>query len=233
MVTVRMRKQGGVVMGKLNANYGSELHLLRWMGRHRESLDRKVYKATGLKVAKWLDFGFPSGEKTYDKEIRGLSFLPADIKHKVEKSFPPHWHKSMCWDAVGIADDGTYVLVEAKAHAGELKSAKIDRASGVEIKKRLVATATSLGANGESWMGTYYQAANRLHVQHVLKDYVKAVQLNIFFCGDRRKGARCPKTKAEWMRFLNDERTTLGIDPKNDFIKAHVYDMFLNVDNES
>jgi len=218
-------------MGKMNANYGSELHLLRWMGRHRETFNRKVFETTGLRVKEWFEFAFSSGGKSYDVEIKGVSFLPTDIRRKVEAHFPSRWRNSMSWDAVGISEDGTYILIEAKAHAGELKSAKIDRASAEEIKTRLYRLADSLGGDSAAWMGMYYQAANRIFVQHILKEYVKAIQLNVYFCGDRRKGVKCPKMEDEWLPFINEERLALGISTSNAFIKAHVYDLFISVDN--
>jgi len=220
-------------MGNMNAHYGSELHLLRWMGRHREAFDKKVYDATGLTVKKWFDFGFSKGEKTYDSEIRGVSFLLEEKKREaVEALLPsPDWCQAMCWDAVGIAtDDETYILVEAKAHAGELKTGKRDRKSEAAIRDKLQDVAAKIDCDGGNWMGPYYQAANRIFVQHILNEQkIKAVQLNVFFCGDRRMFMKCPQSKAEWGPFLEKEKAALGISPDNAFIKDHVIDMFLNV----
>ena len=51
-------------MARLNA--GSELHLLRMLGRHRDYLNRKVCESTQAEHVEWLDF--PSGEKRRDKQ---------------------------------------------------------------------------------------------------------------------------------------------------------------------
>lgn len=75
-------------MGKMNANYGSELHLLRWLGRHRDAFNRKVYEATGLDVSRWLDFGFSTGDKTYDVELRGLFFYLKKSERVLSPDFP-------------------------------------------------------------------------------------------------------------------------------------------------
>lgn len=219
------------VMGNMNAHYGSELHLLRWMGRHREAFDKKVQEATKLEVAKWIDFEFSKGETTYDSEIRGVSFLPDGTREAVEALLPsPDWSQAMCWDAVGIATNGTYILVEAKAHAGELKTGKRDRKSEAAIRDKLQDVAAKIDCDGSNWMGPYYQAANRIFVQHILKEQgINAVQLNVFFCGDRRMFKKCPQTKAEWAPLLEKEKEALGIRPDNVFINEHVIDMFLNV----
>jgi hypothetical protein len=47
-------------MARLNSEYGSELHLLRMLDRHRDYFDRKVCGVTGTDYVEWRDF--PSGE---------------------------------------------------------------------------------------------------------------------------------------------------------------------------
>ena len=49
-------------MGKLG--YGSEFHLLRWMGRHRKVFDARVSEKLSVSSVEWLDFQFDR-----DKEI--------------------------------------------------------------------------------------------------------------------------------------------------------------------
>jgi hypothetical protein len=69
-------------MARLNPAYGSELHLLRMLGRHRKFLDRLVLEVTKAEAIEWLDF--PSGEVRFDKqrnamwdrEWQHLRFLP-------------------------------------------------------------------------------------------------------------------------------------------------------------
>ena len=219
-------------MGKMNANYGSELHLLRWLGRHRDAFNRKVYEATGLKVSRWLDFGFSTGDKTYDVELRGLSFLPEEIRKDVESEFPPGWCRSMSWDAVGMAEDGTWILVEAKAAAGELRSSNRDRASMSMIKEKLFTLARKLNGTPQGWIGAYYQAANRIFVQEILADRVKAIQLNVYFCGDRREKVICPDSREAWQPYIREEYDALGLDLSNDFLKSHVFEMYVSVDHE-
>ena len=58
-------------MSKMRLGYGSEFHLLRFMGRHREVLNSAVAKA--LKVPTnsiaWVDFGFDPKQWVPDREI--------------------------------------------------------------------------------------------------------------------------------------------------------------------
>ena len=63
-------------MAEIGYGYGSECHLLRFLGWHRNELNAHVRKAIGCKEIKWLDFGFDSRKHRWpDAEIRGLDFL--------------------------------------------------------------------------------------------------------------------------------------------------------------
>jgi len=47
------KKTGGFGNG-----YGSECHLLRYLGRHRDRLNAEVCRETGGSDVRWLDFPF-------------------------------------------------------------------------------------------------------------------------------------------------------------------------------
>lgn len=113
--------------------YGSEWHLLRYLGRHRHRLNERVREATGTDVLHWTDHPWnPSGQPAYfdgprlDAEWKGLDFLAGDIAARRE--WPNFWPQSgnvPNWDAIGWLRAGTQVellLVEAKGHLGELRS---------------------------------------------------------------------------------------------------------------
>ena len=219
-------------MGAMNAKYGSELHLLRWLGRHRVEFNEKVRQATGgLIVDRWLDFPFSKGTKSYDSEWKGVSFLPEGVQHHLDAVFPERWRSSMSWDAVGLATDGTWILVEAKAHVGELKTQHKERKDIQLIRERLFDVAEKLGGIPENWTKEYYQAANRIFVQKVLSEEVKSVQLNVFFCGDRRRGVICPRGKSRWEAEIRKEYAALGLSEDNSFVSTHVKNLFLHVNS--
>ena len=118
-------------MAQLNARYGSELHLLRMLGRHRKYFDKKVRDVTGADDVEWLDF--PSDEMhledkkpVWDREWRRLDFLPDTDPAKAawEHCFPMQG-QGHNWDAVGRLHYGSsleWLLVEAKANIRELFS---------------------------------------------------------------------------------------------------------------
>ena len=64
-------------MGKIGFGYGSEWHLLRHLGYHREYLSLKTLEVTGGNSIEWLDFGFSKENVPLkdDKEFLGLEFI--------------------------------------------------------------------------------------------------------------------------------------------------------------
>lgn len=63
-------------MAEIGNGYGSECHLLRYLGRHRKSLNDAVLKALGCNGSiEWLDFLFDERKVWKDAEWKGLDFL--------------------------------------------------------------------------------------------------------------------------------------------------------------
>src|SRR5579862_3664313 len=84
-------------MGKMGDGYGSEFHLLRYLGYHRSALSRAVEKQTGGRVIDWLDCAF-GGKEKLDRECKGVDFLDSvpDVKSAWLKFWPqtgnvPNW----------------------------------------------------------------------------------------------------------------------------------------------
>ena len=68
-------------MGQMALGYGSEFHLLRWLGRHRNEFDKRVNSLLKTDKISWLDFDFDSKKTIPDKEIIGLNFLDKNLTH--------------------------------------------------------------------------------------------------------------------------------------------------------
>lgn len=123
-------------MGKMGFGYGSQFHLLRYLGYHRAKLNRAVEEKAGGRVLDWLDFSFDPKARfpNLDSERKGLDFLDPDLPvTAVWKQFWPQIGNVPNWDAVGLLQSESqvqYLLVEAKAHAAELKSDCSARADG-------------------------------------------------------------------------------------------------------
>lgn len=136
-------------MGTIGYSYGSEWHLLRFLGYHRDDFNRHVQGAVpGGRVLDWLParyetegarinrppftpvFDVKKGEyvrrpRILDAEWKGIRFLPDDEHRRVLKAWKDYWPQrgnQPNWDAIGRVDiDGEshWLLVEAKSHIKE------------------------------------------------------------------------------------------------------------------
>ena len=114
-------------MGKIGYGFGSEWHLLRFLGYHRDYLSKEVLNITGGKNISWVDFKFSrnAANLNNDRELVGLEFIQNPNALKKWREFLPQTLSSQNWDALGKIDYGDHsewLLVEAKAHLEEVRS---------------------------------------------------------------------------------------------------------------
>ncbi len=218
-------------MGAMALGYGSEFHLLRWLGRHRDSLSEKVREAVGINDSiHWLDFGFPNGKGQLDEELQGFSFI-SDSKVQAEwKKFWPPRGTQHNWDCIGETSTGRLLLVEAKSHIEELKSStKASEDSKQQIMDAFAIVGKSLGIGStKNWTEIYYQLANRIAALWFLnKHCVAAALVNIYFLNDLGNSSRrCPSDISFWEEEIKKEYKYLGIF-NNSFIKENVFSCFI------
>jgi hypothetical protein len=53
-------------MAEMGIGYGSECHLLRYLGRHRALLDRRILEVTRADTIAWLDHPFDPSKAWLD-----------------------------------------------------------------------------------------------------------------------------------------------------------------------
>lgn len=228
-------------MGTIGHGYGSEWHLLRWMGRHRDAFNQAVRSAMNHQQGRihWLDSPFASHPKPLhrDREHQGLAFLPSG--HPARTAWGGFWPargNAHNWDAVGTlhTDSGTmeWLLVEAKAHTGEIQSSCGAAAKGglPQIERSLDAVKAALGVPaGTDWLQPYYQYANRLAALHfLLQNNVSARLLFVYFCGDSNPSASCPATEQQWRAALDAQHRHLAL-PRGHLLADRVHSLFLGV----
>ena len=165
-------------MGKIGRGYGSEWHLLRYLGYHRGLLEEEILKKTGGDQVTWLDFKFSNKNEPLkrDKEWKGVEFLDKKIQKKW-RAWWPQTGNAQNWDAVGelyFGDSKEWLLVEAKAHINEIKNGCGAKQEGGRdrIVSNLVEAKESFNAEEvsvEKWLAPYYQFCNRLAVLHFLQ----------------------------------------------------------------
>lgn len=225
---------------------GSEFHLLRYLGRHRNELNKSILRNTNINSdldydIDWLDFGFWENS-VFDAEYTGINFLVSDPKtyDKVAKEWIKYWPQTgncQNWDAVihltPLVPKSNkiekWVVVEAKAHLGELKSSTgAGQKSKTIIENAFNETKDFFGIKTKNnWLDNYYQLANRLAFIHFMqKNNVDVSLLNIYFINgwpnDMEKNV---SSKKMWETKIKEEYNYLGINQK---AKNYISEIFLD-----
>jgi len=222
-------------MGMMGDGYGSECHLLRYLGRHRALLDQRVLEVTGASAIEWLDYPFDRSRTWQDGEWKGLDFLSDDAPAKAAwRSTWPQGGNVPNWDAIGRLCFGpveAWLLVEAKANIEELRSSCKASPHGGRpmIEAFLAQTRKRLGVSTDhDWLSGYYQLCNRLAVLDLLNKHGgPAHLLNIYFVGDRGgPGRSCPQDVAAWEPALKDMEEHVGL-PREHPLAARAHKLFL------
>ena len=200
---------------QLAGHKGSLMWVQRLVARRPDLAEAPLRAAGALAPGARLDWVSPR-EADDRAEYRDASFLDvlgrSDLTPRLRAFWPARGPQ---WDALARADDGTVVLVEAKAHAAELASSCAATSPAREqIAAALARTRAALGAApGADWLTGYYQFANRLAHLHFLRAEcgVPAYLLNLYFVGDHAVGG--PETAADWATPLAAARAHLGLAP--------------------
>lgn len=96
-------------MSTIGYGYGSEWHLLRYLGYHRKALnDSIVDMMPDVEAIKWFDFRFNSNVRFLDGELKGVEFLSEN--EPARKAWPDFWptrrdsksNNPPNWDAVAL-----------------------------------------------------------------------------------------------------------------------------------
>jgi hypothetical protein len=238
------------VDNRLQLGYGSAWHVLRCLGWRRKEFSAHVAKSIGANSIEWLDFpvggsGFyPTGAPIRDSEWTRLAFATADARVAYD-SFWPKAGTQQNWDVVGLADYGNagreFVLVEAKAHTGEIKfkgTEASEKGGRPVIRQAFVSTLLGMGrsadeatALGEAWLGGCYQHANRLATLYfLLREGVPARAVFLYFCGDAHPHGNfdCPSTPEAWKPTLTKVKSQLGLHGDSE-LETRTHDVFVDV----
>lgn len=218
-------------MAQIGYGYGSEFQLLRFLGHHRNDLDKMIKEQAGIDKntpIEWFDFNYGDRDKKIiaDDELQGFSFLPIADRDKVEKDWPAIKKDWQSWDAVFKAGD-TYYIVEAKAYANELKST--DEHGGNSKDKILTFMKETLAkiniVPDEKWLGDYYQFANRLTTTMFLNKHgIKTKLICLFFIDGYP--AKRDITKDDFQDAIKKEREELGL--TNVDLSKYVVNVFID-----
>ena len=175
------------------------------------------------------------------REPRGLEFL----KHRagIMKKWQQFWPQTgtpPTWDGVARlrpvpGADEEWLLIEAKANHPEFCGSPCGasvRGGRGQIEKALGHTKEYLGVHRHfSWLGSYYQHANRLACLYFLNVGVgvAARVIELFFIGDRfPNGTPCPANESRWRELILARNLTLGLGAHHP-LSDKVHEVFLPV----
>jgi hypothetical protein len=197
----------------------------RWPALEEVILAR-IGPATGLE---WRS---PLAEDSY-AEYRDAEFLERLGVGHLTGALKAFWPaRGPQWDALGLSDRGDLLLVEAKAHVGEMCSSATASAGAslARITERLDGTAGALGARADRapWPQFFYQLANRLSHLHFLREQGQPAWLVLVnFLNDRDMyGPTSPET---WRAAYDVAFHVMGL-PHRHPLSRYIIEVFPDVD---
>lgn len=189
---------------------------LKWMqglaSRHAHLLDEAIRVAGGLQPGESIRWVSPCEADAW-AEYRDAAFLARVGQQHLAEALARFWPRGgPQWDALGVGDRGTILLVEAKAHLSELASTcQASPASRERIAASLELAKAALGASSRSnWLEGFYQYANRLAHLHFFQSHgIPAKLVFVYFTNDAQMNG--PASEAEWKAGLAHVYRHLGL----------------------
>ncbi len=189
---------------------------LKWMQRlvrdHATLLDDAICATGMLKTNERVEWVSPRSDDQW-AEYRDGSFLAKVKLGHLRPALAEFWPKrGPQWDALGMGSAGTVVLVEAKAHIGELRSTcTASPTSRDHIERSLGTVKAAMGAPPSSnWLTNYYQYANRLAHLHLLQSIsIPTALVFIYFTHDAEMPG--PNDQDAWNVGVAKANTYLGL----------------------
>ncbi len=229
-------------MGKIGYGYGSEWHFLRYLGYHRSDLSEQVLTEVNGDKIHWLDFPYTSTNRPLldDREFVGIEFIDNDVVKTSWKNFWPQTGRTQNWDGIAqvtINGQKEWLLIEAKAHIGEVQSScgATSPKSIAKIRKAFEETSFAFENQTrpiDNWLSPYYQYSNRLSMLYFLMNKctptIPTRLLFVYFYGENMQRRECPQNKEDWQPTINEIQSQLGIN-KNCALGKRIHHLFLPI----
>ncbi len=189
--------------------------------------DLIVPKLAGVKTIDWRS-PLASDQHAEYRDAEFLKQIGADqLVSELERFWPSRGPQ---WDALARCDDGSVLLVEAKAHIGELCTtpSQAGAESLEKIQAALDEAASFISAKPRApWSSVFYQLANRIaHLYFLRKHGIKAWLVLVNFIGDGEMSG--PSSEAEWEAAYKIVWHVLGI-PNRHQLSAHIVEVFPDI----
>ncbi len=210
---------------------GSQRWLQILINEHPEVIFRELAPELGLDNKDQLSWLSPCQNDNYAEYCDDDFIKKLEIELKL-KSLSCFWPKrGPVWDGLGKTSKNDLLLLEAKAHIGELitsPSDAKDQSSIAKIQTSLNDTKTFLRSGSKlDWSTIFYQYTNRLAHLYLLRTLNKlpAYLIFIYFLNDQ--DMRGPSAEAEWKGAIKLLHKLLGIDKHR--LSKYVLDVFIDV----
>ena len=197
----------------MKAERGSQKWIQIAVNERPEVLRRALQNSGALAPRAKVSWVSPLSDRYAEyRDEAFLQKLGVELNHRPLSSFWPA--RGPVWDGLGRTSDDEYLLVEAKAHIGEMVSpaSKASPASLAKIERALKETRDFIAPRTTiSWSGTFYQITNRLAHLYLLRklNRIDARLVFLYFVGDTDIGG--PATHEEWEGAIRVTEAYLGI----------------------
>ncbi|HEY3637376.1 MAG TPA: hypothetical protein VGK90_04430 [Rhizomicrobium sp.] len=180
-----------------------------------------------IKSAANINWLSPLADDEY-AEYRDDAFLERIGCMQLGSSLRQFWpSRGPQWDALGQTEKGDILLVEAKAHIGELCSPPTQAKGNArdQIYAALGKTAKACNATPRAaWTDLFYQFGNRLaHLYFLRQEGIPAWLVLVNFVGD--VDMQGPVCKREWIAAYHVVQHAMGLGERNPLSKymIHIY----------
>lgn len=215
-------------MAEMALGYGSEYQLLRYLGHHRDYLNKEISSALNTNEnISWMDYPQNSERISLDGEWKDVECFRSKELSDNWKNYWPSRGNTQNWDGIFKIKDVWY-FVEAKAHITELETPPCGATADKNIQtiKKAFEETISLcksTKDADYWISKdckSYQPANRLaFINFCKRNGIKAKVVYLFFLNGYDKpgtgGKLSVKRQAEWQEALRKEYLDLGISEEN------------------
>lgn len=219
-------------MAEMKIGYGSEYQLLRYLGHHRNYLNKEIRNIIGEGEIQWFDYPIDTRHDSCDGELEGIECFKeqsnySEIEAEWEK-FWPQRGSSQNWDGIFVQNDVWY-FVEAKAHLEEANQ-KCGATSQESIDTIKDAFKETCGESEKTqrWLDSNcYQLANRLAFVHFCEKVgIEARLLYISFINGYETNPRKNVTDIKtWEDKWKEEYDALKL---SETLKSKVYHLYID-----
>lgn len=203
---------------------GSQYQLQRLVNERADELTESILSASHslLMFSEKLEWVSPLAQqkyKEYQDDFLELLLEGAELemaRRKLRQFWPS---RGPVWDGIGIVHGANskrgLVLLEAKAHVGETKSALRAKSldSREKITSRIVEVKAEFGSSSavEVWTNRYYQMANRLCFLYFLNEQL-GIPTWLVLCNFVNAESHKPTSLKGWLQHQKLMWHELGVD---------------------